>query len=82
MLPGDGFPYCRMFNPGKDAIFLTDFYDDGTLRSTTVPGADAQRRRRKRTYSAIEFFFDGNWDKFFLQGSYTYAKSRATPKVA
>jgi hypothetical protein len=30
----------------------------------------------KRTYSAVEFFFDGTWDKFFLQGSYTYAKSK------
>ena len=24
----------------------------------------------------MELFFDGNWDKFFLQGSYTYAKSK------
>ena len=75
MLPGDGFPYCRMFNPGKDAVFLTDFYDDGTLTFDTVPGATLSPDA-KRTYSAIEFFFDGNWDKFFLQGSYTYAKSK------
>ena len=75
VLPGDGFPYCRMFNPGKDAIFLTDFYDNGQLRSTTVPGATLSPDA-KRTYSAIEFFFDGNWDKFFIQGSYTYAKSK------
>ena len=30
----------------------------------------------KRTYQAVEFFLDGSWDKLFLQGSYTYAKSR------
>ncbi len=21
-LPSEGFPYCRMFNPGEDAVFL------------------------------------------------------------
>jgi hypothetical protein len=75
VLPNDGFPYCRMFNPGKDAIFLTDVEGDGTLRSFTIPGSRLSPDA-KRTYSAVEFFFDGNWDKFFLQGSYTYAKSK------
>ena len=31
-----------MFNPGKDAVFLTDFYGDGNLRSTTIAGRRAQ----------------------------------------
>jgi hypothetical protein len=75
VIPSDGFPYCRMFNPGADAIFLTDFQNTGTLTSVTVPGATLSPQA-KRTYSAVEFFFDGNWDKFFLQGSYTYAKSK------
>jgi len=74
-LPSSGFPYCRMFNPGADAIWLTDIYADGNMVSTTVPGASLSPQA-KRTYSAMEFFFDGNWDKFFLQGSYTYAKSK------
>jgi hypothetical protein len=63
-----------MFNPGKDAVFATDFYNDGNLRTVTVPGARLSPEA-KRKYQAMEFFFDGNWDKFFLQGSYTYAKS-------
>jgi len=70
-----GFPYCRMFNPGEDAVFVTDFYGDGNLTTVTVPG-DQLSPKAKRTYSALEFFFDGNWDRFFLQGSYTYAKSK------
>lgn len=70
-----GFPYCRMFNPGEDAIFVTDFYGDGNLTEVNVPG-ELLSPKAKRTYSALEFFFDGNWDKFFLQGSYTYAKSK------
>jgi hypothetical protein len=74
-LPNEGFPYCRLFNPGKDAIFLTDLYGDGVLKETHVPGATLSPKA-KRTYSAIEFFFDGTWDRFFLQGSYTYAKSK------
>jgi hypothetical protein len=75
LLPNPGFPYCRMFNPGKDAVFVTDVEGDGVLRTYTVPGARLSPQA-KRTYSAIEFFADGNWDHFFLQGSYTYAKSK------
>src|SRR5690606_22905846 len=70
-----GFPYCRLFNPGEDAIFLTDFYGDGNLTEVKVKG-DTMSPKVKRTYSALEFFFDGRWDKLFLQGSYTYAKSK------
>ena len=29
----------------------------------------------KRNYKALEFFAEGHWDKFFMQGSYTWAKS-------
>ncbi len=74
-LPNSGFPYCRIFNPGADAVFLTDLYGDGNLKETTVPGA-LLSPKAKRTYSALEIFFDGKWDKLFLQGSYTYAKSK------
>ncbi|KGQ17809.1 Oar protein [Lysobacter dokdonensis DS-58] len=75
VIPNDGFPYCRLFNPGKDGIFVTDVENDGVLRTYVVPGSRLSPPA-KRTYSAVEFFFDGNWDKFFLQGSYTYAKSK------
>ncbi|MUV12710.1 TonB-dependent receptor [Noviluteimonas gilva] len=74
LLPNPGFPYCRMFNPGKDAVFVTDVEGDGVLRTYVIAGARLSPPA-KRNYSAMEFFVDGNWDKFFLQGSYTYAKS-------
>ena len=70
-----GFPYCRMFNPGEDAIFVTDFYGDGNLTEVTVPG-ETLSPKAKRTYSALEIFFDYNTDKLFLQGNYTFAKSK------
>ncbi|MGN6222639.1 TonB-dependent receptor [Pseudoxanthomonas sp.] len=75
VIPNPGFPYCRMFNPGEDAVLVTDIEDDGTLRTITIPGARLSPKA-KRTYSALEVFVDGNWDRFFLQGSYTYAKSK------
>lgn len=74
-LPSSGFPYCRLFNPGADAVFVTDLLGNGKLTTNTIRGARLSPDA-KRTYSAMEFFVDGNWDKFFLQGSYTYAKSK------
>jgi hypothetical protein len=73
--PGGGFPACRLFNPGSDGIYLTDLYGDGHLTENRIPAA-LLSPKAKRNYQAVEFFFDGNWDKFFLQGSYTYAKSK------
>ncbi|MGH8241599.1 MAG: TonB-dependent receptor domain-containing protein, partial [Steroidobacteraceae bacterium] len=75
VLPGGGFPYCRMFNPGEDAIFLTDFADNGTLTSTTVEG-DLLSPEARRTYKALELFWDGTWDRTFVQASYTLAYSK------
>jgi len=75
VLPNGGFPYCRMFNPGENAVFLTDFFDDGTLTQTTVAG-DLLSPKARRTYKALELFWDGNWDKTFVQASYTLAYSK------
>jgi hypothetical protein len=74
-LPNAGFPYCRMFNPGQDATVLTDFFGDGTLESTTVPG-DRLSPKAKRTYKAVELFTDATWNKFFVQASYTWSASK------
>lgn len=74
-LPNAGFPFCRMFNPGEDAIFLTDLYGDGTLKQTTVDGALLSPKAR-RTYKALELFWDGNWDRTFMQATYTLAYSK------
>ncbi len=74
LLPNPGFPYCRMFNPGKDAVFVTDLLGNGQLVTNVIPGSRLSPKA-KRNYSAMEFFVDGSWDKFFLQGSYTFAKS-------
>lgn len=75
VLPSAGFPYCRMFNPGNDAVFLTDVENNGILTSYTVLG-DRLSPKADRTYKAVEFSADGSWDKFFLLASYTWAKSQ------
>ena len=70
-----GFPFCRLYNPGSAGIFNMDVNGDGTLERIEI-SADDLGPKAKRTYSAIEIFWEGSWDKFFLQGSYTYAKSK------
>lgn len=69
------FPYCRLYNPGTDAVFNMDVDGDGILERIPV-AADVLGPDIKRTYSAAEVFWQGSWDRFFVQGSYTYAKSK------
>lgn len=69
-IPNAGFPYCRMFNPGKDSVFLTDIEGNGVLTEYTIP-SELLSPKAKRTYKAIELFWDGSWQKFFFQGSWT-----------
>jgi hypothetical protein len=76
VIPNPSFPYCRLFNPGQDAVLVTDFDGDGPLPKVTqtIP-ADRLSPEAKRAYRALEFFLDGQWDRFFFQGSYTLAYS-------
>ncbi|NUS59828.1 MAG: hypothetical protein HOQ01_02670, partial [Lysobacter sp.] len=70
-----GFVGCRLYNPGDDAVFTMDVNGDGTFEQVALSAAELGEGA-KRSYQALEFFLDGSWDKFFLQGSYTYAKSK------
>jgi hypothetical protein len=81
-------PFCVLYNPGSDLDRYVDVDGDGDLEHVVI-GADevwaagelGQEGLSKlgpeaeRTYKAVELFFEGHWDKFFLQGSYTWAKS-------
>lgn len=69
-----GFTFCHLYNPGSEGVFNIDINGDGTLEKVTID-ADTLGPKAKRTYSAAEFFFEGHWDKLFLQGSYTWARS-------
>ena len=69
-----GFVGCRLYNPGQDATFSMDVNGDGTFEEVELDADDLGPKAR-RTYKAAEFFFEGSWDRLFLQGSYTWAKS-------
>jgi len=69
-----GFAFCHLYNPGRDATFKMDVNGDGTLEEVHI-SADQLGPKAKRKYNAFEVFFEGHWDRAFLQGSYTYAKS-------
>ena len=72
--PGAQFNYCFLFNPGNDAVLVQDFNGDGKVEEVTIPGR-LLATKAKRYYTALEFFAQGNWDRFFLQGSYTFARA-------
>lgn len=74
VLPNDSFPYCRLFNPGEDVITPVDVDGDGVLETVRVAG-NLLSPKAERTYKAIELSFNGAWDNFFLQGSYTWSKN-------
>jgi hypothetical protein len=70
-----GFAYCHLYNPGEDATFMIDVDGDGTFETINLD-AETLGPAAKRTYKALEFFVEGSWDKFFVQGSYTWSKSQ------
>ncbi|GGD43462.1 TonB-dependent receptor [Pseudoxanthomonas indica] len=74
-LGNPSFPYCRLYNPGSDGVWNIDVNGDGTIENVRIAAGELGPKA-KRTYSALEFFWEGAWDKFFLQGSYTYGKSK------
>ena len=73
---GSAVNHCFLTNPGNDLSANVDLHGDGTLTEITIPGEALGIPQAKRKYRAVELFFEGNWDNFFLQGSYTWAKSQ------
>ena len=69
-----GFAFCHLYNPGEDASFNMDINGDGTLELVEI-AADDLGPKAKRKYTAFEVFFESTFDRGFLQGSYTFAKS-------
>jgi hypothetical protein len=69
-----GFAFCHLYNPGRNAVFQMDVDGDGDLEQVEIAAEDLGPKA-VRTYKALEFFVEGSWDKFFLQGSYTWSKS-------
>lgn len=74
-----GFHQYVLANPGRDAtITLSDPVNgESTLRTINFSAADLGYPRAKRTYKAITFTFDREFDGVWsLSGSYTWSKSQ------
>ncbi|HEV2679313.1 MAG TPA: TonB-dependent receptor, partial [Rhodanobacter sp.] len=70
---------CVVVNPGKSNSFNLDLQGDGKLSNVSIPAKYFNLPDYKRKYTALEFFFERAWDeKWFLQGSYTWAHSYGT----
>lgn len=78
-LDGEGIDMagCFMLNPGTDVQLAMDPDNNGTLEVYNVPSSYIGLPEYSRKYHAAEFFWEkaksNNW---YLQGSYTFAKSK------
>lgn len=71
-----GFDFYVLTNPGRDMRVFIDMDGDGTLDQVDLTAAQLGYPDSVRKYHAIEFTVDRAWDGvWFLQGSYTWAKS-------
>ncbi|MFC3549936.1 TonB-dependent receptor domain-containing protein [Lysobacter cavernae] len=67
---------CVLVNPGRDLQLAVDLEGDGNLQQVSIPSAYFGMPRYKRSYKALDFFFERRFaDDWYLQGSYTLAKS-------
>lgn len=73
-LIGNTISHCYLMNPGSDLKANVDFGDG--LEEVIIPASALGLPAARRSYRALDFFFERAWDgKWFLQGSYTYAKN-------
>lgn len=78
-LDGDGIDMagCAIINPGKDLTLAMDPDNDGDLETFTVPASYIGMPKYQRTYHALEIFWErGRANNWYMQGSYTFAKSK------
>ena len=67
---------CVIINPGKDLNIALDLQNDGNLTQVTIPASYLNMPKYERNYNALEFFFERAMaDNWYVQGSYTLAKS-------
>ena len=69
-------PACMLINPGRDLSIAVDVNNDGNLQNVTIPARYLRLPHYRRKYQALELFFEkSSSDKWYLQGSYTLARS-------
>lgn len=74
---GGTVDHCFLYNVGKDLTANVDLDGNGQLTPVRIPASGLGLPEAKRTYQALEFFFERAWDgKYSVQGSYTWSRSR------
>ena len=69
--------HCFLTNPGHDLSANVDLDGTGELSVVNIPGSALGLPEATRKYHAVELTVERAWDeKWFLQASYTWAKSR------
>ena len=67
---------CYLINPGEDTDLALDLNDDGNFTVVTIPESYFGLPKYSRKYHALEIFWErSKTDNWYLQGSYTFAKS-------
>lgn len=73
---GDTVDHCFLYNVGADLHAYVDLEGTGSLTLVTIPAEGLGLPKAKRSYRAVELYFERTWnDVWYLQGSYTWAKS-------
>ena len=72
----DSVPSCYFLNPGSDVTLNVDLDGDGTVELATLPASYLGLPEYRRNYTALEFFWERTGEKFNLQGSYIFARTR------
>lgn len=73
----EALSHCFLTNPGKDLSANVDLDGTGQLTVVDIPASALGLPAAKRKYHALEFMVERAWDdRWFLQASYTWAKSR------
>lgn len=68
---------CFLINPGRDLQIALDVNGDGNYTVQTVSNSYLGLPKYLRSYHALEIFWErNNNDRWFMQGSYTFAKSK------
>lgn len=74
---GSTIANCFLYNPGGDLVANVDLDDTGELTPVKIPASALLMPKPKRTYDALEFMVERQWDKkWSLQASYVYAISQ------
>lgn len=72
---GSTIPSCIILNPGRSLDVDLDVTGDGDLQSFSIPANVLGLGNFERSYNALEVFWEANTDRWFFQGSYTWAHS-------